>query len=142
VLENNSVDPKFLAYLFEAYFKKLKRQGIDLVFITENLLKEIFANVKKRDLPNEAVFLVLDYIAGNGKDKPVDQIFESLNLVPLSESEVIAIVNKKIDSLNGDKFKSERSRVEHIIGQIKTATRGRFSSNKLPEIVASRLAAI
>jgi glutamyl-tRNA(Gln) amidotransferase subunit E len=139
MLENNSADSKFLAYLFEAYFKKLGRQGIDLIFITEELLKDIFANVEKRDLPNEAVFVVLDHIAGNGKDKPVEQIFESLNLVPLSDEDVIATIDEKIKSLNNDKFKTEQNRVEYIIGQVKTATRGRFPSSKLPEMVAKRL---
>ncbi len=140
MLENNSSDPKFLAYLFEAYFKKLRRQGIDLIFITEELLKDIFANMEKRNLPNEAVLVVLDHMAGNGKDKLVEQIFESLNLLPLSETDVIATIDEKIKFLNNDKFKSEQNRVEYIIGQVKTETRGRFPSDKLPELISARLA--
>jgi len=139
MLAKNSADPKFLAYLFEGYLKNLNRQGVDMVFVTDELLDNIFAGINKRNLPDEAAFVVLDYLATNGKDKTVEEIFNNLDLTPLSEDDITSIIDEKINSLNESKFGSKENRIEYIIGQVKTLTRGRFPSGKLPEMVAGRL---
>jgi glutamyl-tRNA(Gln) amidotransferase subunit E len=135
LLAKKLIDPKLLAYLFEGFLKNLKRQGKDLVFVTDDLLVDIIAQVNERKLTNDAIFMVMEYLADNGRQFSLPEIFEKLNLKALDEEAVNKIIDQKMDSSNNSNFKSESKFIEYMIGLVNTEIRGRFPSERLKELV-------
>ena len=141
LLKRNLTDPVFLAYLFEGYLKNLKRQGRDLIFISDDLLAYILEQTGQRELPNEAVYVALDYLSSNGTNIPLERLFDELNLIPMTESDVSSLIESKAAELDGDRFKSEEKLIEYIIGQVKSETRGKFPPEKLKDMVKEQVKA-
>jgi glutamyl-tRNA(Gln) amidotransferase subunit E len=141
LLKRDLANPVFLAYLFEGYLKNLRRQGRDLVFVSDDLLAFILTEVKNRQLPDEAVYVVLDYISSNGTEYKLEQLFDKLNLKPMSENEVAALIEKQTSEIDGAIFKSEEKLIEYLIGQVKSETRGKFPSERIKDMVAERVKA-
>ncbi len=141
LVKRELADPVFLAYLLEGYLKNLKRQGRDLMFVSDDLLAFILTEVKNRELPDEAVYVVLDYLSSNGTEYKLEQLFDKLNLKRMSENKVAALIEKKTSEINGAKFKSEEKLIEYLIGQVKSETRGKFPSEKIKDMVAERVKA-
>lgn len=139
LLVKNMIDPKFLAYLFEGFLKNMKRQGKDLVFVTDELLAEILQHVKEYKLSSDAIFMVLEYLADNGEELALPRVFEKLNLKPLSEDDANWIIDQKMNSIQNSNFRSEGKFIEYLIGQVKSETRGRFSSERLKEMITNHV---
>jgi Glu-tRNA(Gln) amidotransferase subunit E-like FAD-binding protein len=141
LLKRNLADPVFLAFLFEGYLKNLKRQGNDLIFVTDDLLAYILVEIKKRELPNEAVYVVLDYLSSNGTNVPLERLFDELSLRPMTESDVVALIETRASELDGTGFKSEEKLIEYLIGQVKSEIRGKFPPEKLKDMVGEQVKA-
>jgi len=129
------VSPKFLAHLFESYLKDLKRANTDLTFINDDLLIDLFRKIEDRNLPQEAIFVVLNYLASNGKQIKLDEAFDRMNLIPMSEDEVKKIASAQLDEIDTTKFADERKLTEYLIGQVRKQVFGRFPSKQTAEIV-------
>ena len=138
LLGKNLVQPRFLAYLFEAYLKNLERQNLDLSFIDDDLLIEIFTIIRDRKLPQEAAFEVINYLAGNGKDKSVTDIFNLLNLQPMVAVEVVKIIDNKLAQNQSNGFKSSQAMIEFLTGEVRHEIMGRFPGDKIHDLVAER----
>jgi len=140
LLTKNQNEPRFLAYLFEGYLKHLSRQGKDIVFVTDELLEQLFEIIAGRTLPREAIFVVLGHLAENGKDTPIEQIFDRLGLVPMKLSQVNAVIDEIVERHKDTKFKSEEHRIEYLIGQVRERIYGRFPVEQIPQLVREHCA--
>ena len=138
LLAKNLAAPKFLAYLFEAYLKNLERRNIDLSFISDDLLVEIFNLIGERRLTSEAAFEVLNYLAANGRDKSVPDIFNHLELQPIDPDEVAKIIDTKLAQNKSNGFKSAQTMIEFLTGEVKNEIKGRFPGDKIHNLVAER----
>jgi glutamyl-tRNA(Gln) amidotransferase subunit E len=139
ILSQNTVKPKFLAYLLECCLKKLQRKDINLAFVTDDLLTEILINIQKRKLPDEAIFTVLDYMAENINNESINDVFNTLNLNAMIAKDVVNIIDDKINSLNNTPFTSDSNKIQYLIGQVKSEINGRFPAGLLPKLIQERL---
>jgi len=139
LITQNNAEPKFLAYLLEAFLKNLQRHGKDLTFITDDLLLEIFSEVKSRQLPQQAVFKIIEHISENGKQYSIPELFEKLNLRPLTDDEVGKIIDDTIESNHDNHFKSETSKLEYLTGQVRKQIEARYPLANLADIIEKKL---
>jgi glutamyl-tRNA(Gln) amidotransferase subunit E len=141
LLDKVPVSPKFLAQLFEYHLKNLRRKGADLTFIHDEFLIDLFKKIKEKGLPDEAVFVVLNYLASNGKQIELDEAFEHLKLTPLSEDEVAQTACKKLNEIDSKKFSDDTRLAEFLIGQVRKEVYGRYPSKRVAEIATARVRA-
>jgi glutamyl-tRNA(Gln) amidotransferase subunit E len=130
------VPPTIAASTLTQILKSLKRDGIPVENLNEEILRDLFKELSKGLIAKEAIPDILTWLAKNPSSS-LDQALKALNLTPLSKEEV----NKLIDSLI-EKYK-DTAKIDALSGiimkELMRQIRGRFDGGEAKRLVDERI---
>ncbi len=130
-----------IASLFTSIAGELRREGIDIYEIPEEVLREVMVEADKRDLPKEAVVGIIKeiYLRKAYSIDEAKKIVESFSTSIISADEVRRIVREFIDN-NIDEIRKRGERAfSYVMGKIMSKLRGKVEGRIVANIVKEEL---
>lgn len=132
-----NVNPTLVANTFVNTLKDLKRKNIPIENISDEKFIELFKLVKNGKVVKEGIPILLEKIAGYPQKRIIDLIKEC-NLLPISKSEVMKIIDEKIEK-NKDKLTDKKRSFDFIFGLTMSEVRGRIDAKTVALLVKKKI---
>ncbi|MGC9068935.1 MAG: Glu-tRNA(Gln) amidotransferase subunit GatE [Thermoprotei archaeon] len=129
------VPPTIAASTLTQTLKSLKRDGIPIENLTEEVLREVFKKLSKGEIVKEALPDILAWLARNPSFS-IEDTLKVLNLTPLTETDVERLIDSLIEKYKGAKIEILSS---VVMKELMKEIRGRFDGGKAKKIVDEKI---
>ena len=135
IITGNKVDPNSVGVVLTQTLKSLRRKGFSVEKINDDNLVEMFSLYSEGRFAREALPKILEKLCNSPDNKPVMQILDELNFLPVSEDEAKEFAIEEIEKADSIQFKSDQQRLDYLMGEIMRKLRGRIAGEKARQIL-------
>ena len=134
IVKETGVQASTVAAFLTETLKALKREGIQVNFVSENQIKNIFVAIGSGELAKEAITDVFNWLSKN-EDKTVQDAIQALGLKMFTEADLEPIIERIIAANKQQIEKLGKNDYGMIMGAVMKEVRGKAN----PELVAKLL---
>ncbi len=139
LVEEYNVDAKLAATTIVETLVSLRREGVDVDLINENILKTLLQSVSKGEIPRDAISdVIITYSKQKGK-RTLEKIIEELKASQMSDEELKQII-REIVKENEQMIKEKGMRsMGALMGKIMSKVQGKADGRKVSSILKEEL---
>ena len=138
VCSEEGIAPSFVATVLTENLKNLSREGIPISELTSRHLESVFSAVRVGTVAKEAAPSILAWLANNS-NRTVEDAIQELGMRMLSESELLKIVDRVIDT-NADLIREKgEGAYGKIMGLVMSEVRGSADPAAVTKLVKTRI---
>lgn len=138
IVKENIISPTTVAVFLTETLKSMKRDGIDVEKIPENLIREIFRSISLGEIAKEAVSDIAIWLSKH-EDKSLKEAITNLGLSIISEEKLQKIINATIKTNRILIEERKRSAFGSIMGMVMTKVRGKANVELVSKLIKKRL---
>jgi glutamyl-tRNA(Gln) amidotransferase subunit E len=138
VIKESSVSPTVVTVFLTETLKSLKRDGVQVDKVSDNLIREMFKSVGSGKLMKESMSDVTVWLSKN-EGKGIQEAISSLGLKAISEDDLNAFVNKVV--AENRKLIQERGEASFgiIMGYIMKDLRGKVDAAQISKMLKEKM---
>ena len=137
-VRESGVSPTVVVAFLTETLKALKREGVEVEGVRDELIKEIFKGVGSGKLAKEAVSDVFAWLAKH-EDKTVEEAIASLGFKAFSEKELEEIIDTVITNNQTMIHKLGKNAFGAVMGMVMKEVRGRANAVLVGELLRKKL---
>jgi glutamyl-tRNA(Gln) amidotransferase subunit E len=138
VCSEEGIAPSFVATVLTENLKNLSREGTPISELTSRHLESVFSAVRVGTVAKEAAPSILAWLANNS-NRTVEDAIQELGMRMLSESELLKIVDRVIDT-NADLIREKgEGAYGKIMGLVMSEVRGSADPAAVTKLVKTRI---
>jgi glutamyl-tRNA(Gln) amidotransferase subunit E len=138
IIAVTGISPTFVAASLTETFKALKRDGVEVVKVTDDQITEVFQLVGSEKTPKEAVPEIVSWLAQHEGSKPSEAI-EALGLSMISEQELARIVDDVIKKNEEAIRKRGTDAFGFLMGLVMREYRGKVKPDQVSKVLKEKL---
>jgi glutamyl-tRNA(Gln) amidotransferase subunit E len=125
-----NINPTAAAVILIQYPKRLKKKGLNIGILNEDILGNLLKYFASGNIPRDAILSVMEKILNNGSYS------DDVILSPASDDEVKKEINSSMEVLKNVSLRNEMNRGSVLMGILMKKLRGRIPASVIAERIA------
>ncbi|RLE82679.1 MAG: Glu-tRNA(Gln) amidotransferase GatDE subunit E [Thermoprotei archaeon] len=133
-----NVPPRVIAATFENTLKSLRREGVPVDELEDEVFDSLFSLLNEGEIVKEAIPKIIEYLARN-PSKTVLEAVEELNLKALERDELEKIVTEVFEEKKEAIMKLRERALGMLMGEVMRRVSGRADGSLVNQVIRERL---